>query len=290
MKVINFKATDDAILDGILYESNRKTDEIIISVHGMSSNCFKKRDTVISEYANKNGIDYLCFNNRGSELVKYIKKESKDKILRQIGGTTYEDVLDGYYDIVGAITKAKELGYKKIHLQGHSLGCTKIVYTYNRLKEENNIEILNDIKSIILLSLIDIPSILKIYLGDKFDKYVEFAENSKNEYELMPKDAFIHPISIKSFLRYAKENEDIDFAGYGRDKNLIKLNNIKVPLFMRWGNVNEMVAQDLKDLVGIIKQKIGNENLDVDYLDGADHSYTDKEEIISRQIIEFITK
>ena len=288
MKIINFKALDNVILDGILYESDRKTDEIIISVHGMTSNCFKKRDSVISKYSNEIGIDYLCFNNRGSELVKYIKKESNDKILKKLGGTTYEDVLDGYYDIMGAILKAKELGYKKIHLQGHSLGCTKIVYTYNKLKEENNADILNNIESIILLSLIDIPGVLKIYLGDKFEKYVKFAENSENKYDIMPKDSFIHPISIKTFLRYAKENEDIDFAGYGRDEKLVKLNNIDVPLFMRWGNINEMVAQDLSDLVKMIKQNIKNKKLDVDYIDGADHGYTDKEEIIAKQIVEFI--
>ena len=210
MKIVKFKSTDNVILDGILYESNMKTHDIIISVHGMSSNCFKDRDCIISKYANENKIDYLCFNNRGSELVKYIKKETENGTLKEVAGTTYEDVLDGYNDIIGAILEAKKLGYKNIYLQGHSLGCTKIVYTYNKLKEENQTDILSYIKGVILLSLIDIPAVLKIYLGDKYIKYLEYAQKSENKNDLMPKDAFIHPISIKTFLRYSKDNKDID--------------------------------------------------------------------------------
>lgn len=288
MKLINFKATDNIVLNGILYESSKKTDEIIIAIHGMSSNCFKQRDTQISKLANENNIDYFCFNNRGSELIKYIKKEVDKKTLKKFGGTTYEDVLDGYYDICGAILKVIELGYTKIHLQGHSLGCTKIVYTYNKLKEENNIKILNNIKSVILLSLIDIPEAFKVYLDNKYNDFLDLAQNSDSKYNLMPKEAFIHPISVKTFLRYAKYNENIDFARYGKNDDFEKLNNIKVPLFMRWGNVNEMVTQKLEDLVQELIVKIDNNNKDISYIDGADHGYTDKEEALAEQIIKFI--
>ena len=57
---------------------------------------------------------------------------------------------------------------------------------------------------------------------------------------------------------------------------------------MRWGNVNEMVLQKLDDLVKIVKEKINNKNADIDYINGADHGYTGKEEIVAKQIIEFI--
>ena len=38
MKKIDFLATDGLKLNGLLYESNQKTDKVILSVHGMSSN------------------------------------------------------------------------------------------------------------------------------------------------------------------------------------------------------------------------------------------------------------
>ena len=292
MEVIYFLATDGIKLDGLLYTSKNKTEDIILSIHGMGSNCMKKRESTIAKVANENGIDYFCFNNRGSELVKYIRRYTEGKREKSLGGTSYEDVLEGYEDITGAIIKLKELGYKNIYLQGHSLGCTKIVYTYNELKDEQD-EMLKNIKGVILNSLIDIPRTLKIYLRDKFDEYLAYAEEKERNNELnemMPVEAFIHPISIKSFLRYARDNKDINFANFGQDNELVKLNNIDVPLFMRWGNVNEMIVQMPEELVDIMNKTITNPHKDIYYIDGANHSYEGKEEELAKQIVEFIKK
>lgn len=291
MKKIDFLATDGIKLNGILYNSHEGSESVILAIHGMSSNCFKKRDQVIAEYANKNNIDYFCFNNRGSELAKYIRKNIDEKEEKLLGGTSYEDVLEGYEDIVGAIIKLKDLGYKNIYLQGHSLGCTKIVYTYNELIDEEEYDILSCIKGVILLSLIDIPTTLKIYLKDEYNHYIELAEQKESEqkgYELMPKEAFIHPVSIKTFLRYARDNKEIDFARFGYDNDLKKLNNIRVPIMMRWGNQNEMILQKADELVNLVTNILKNENKDIDYIDGADHGYTGKENELANQIINFI--
>ncbi len=288
MKLINFLATDGIELNGILYNSKTPTKKIILAVHGMSSNCMKERDEIIAQYANKNDIDYFCFNNRGSELVKYIKRNTDRKKL--LGGTSYEDVLEGYEDITGAILMLKNLGYEEIYLQGHSLGCTKIVYTYNKLKKEKN-DILDNIKGIILLSLVDIPSTLNVFLGDKLNSYIEYAEKLEQDgkqNELMPKESFIHPVSVKTFLRYARDNKEINFASYGKDTRLEKINNIDRPLFMRWGNVNEMILQNAQDLVNMLNKIIKNPRKDINFIDGADHGYKDRREELAKQVINFI--
>ena len=292
MELINFMATDGVNLEGILYKaSSNISEKIILSVHGMTSNCFKKRDIEIDKKANEKGIDYFAFNNRGSEIVKYIEKETEGQPTKELAGTAYEDVLEGYEDIVGAIIKLKELGYKNIYLQGHSLGCTKIVYTYNELINNDETEILENIKGVILLSLVDIPMALKVYLRDNFKQYLDYAEKLEHEnkiYEMMPRESFIHPISVKSFLRYARDNKDIDFANYGKDNELEKLNNIQVPLFMRWGNDNEMIIQQADELSTMVNNIITNENKNIDYIDGANHSYTGKEKELAEQIVEFV--
>lgn len=290
MEKVDFLATDGIELSGILYNGKEKNKKIILSIHGMASNCMKTRDTIIAKNANENNIDYFCFNNRGSEIVKYISKNINGKKEKQLAGTAYEDVLESYEDIVGAILKLKELGYKDIYLQGHSLGCTKIVYTYNELLEEKETDILNSIKGVILLSLIDIPMAIKVYTGEKFEKYLKLAEEKENKLELMPTSSFIHPISVKTFLRYARDNKEIDFARYGRDNELEKLNNIKAPLFMRWGNDNEMILQKADELVSMVSNLIQNQNKDINYIDGANHSYNEKEEILAKEIIEFVKK
>ena len=290
MKQIDFLATDGIKLTGILRTGNTKTNKVILSIHGMTSNCLKAREEIIAKSVNEKNIDYFGFNNRGSELVTYIRRNINGKKEKFLGGTTYEDVLESDRDIIGAIIKLKELGYEEIYLQGHSLGCTKIVYTYNKLKEEGKKEILDLIKGIILLSLVDIPMAVKVYTGDKYEKYIKLAEEKLKTNELMPKESFIHPISAKTFIRYAKDFKEFDFAGYGRDSKLEKLNNIEVPLFTRWGNDKEMIIQKAEDLVKMVNKIIKNPKKDISYIDGANHSYDGKEETVAKEILEFIEK
>lgn len=304
MKKISFLAEDKIELDGLLYLNNlnssnekniknedikeiRKNTKIIISIHGMSSNCFKNREEVIAK--NLEEYDYFCFNNRGSELVKYIRKTENSKKIKSLGGATYEDPLDSYYDILGAIKYVLSIGYTDILLQGHSLGSTKIVYTYNRLKNENNL-VINNIKGIILLSLVDIVAAIKVFSKDKYKENINLAlELSKNDnLALMPHNSFIHPISAKTYLNYTINSKDIDFAGFGRDEELNVLNNIDVPIFMRWGNINEMIIQKAEDLVLLVNTIIKNENKDIGYIDGADHGYSKKEDILAKEISNFI--
>lgn len=104
----------------------------------------------------------------------------------------------------------------------------------------------------------------------------------------MPKDAFIHPVSVKTFLRYARDNKEIDFASYGNDNELQKLNNIEVPIFMRWGNDNEMILQKADELVDMINNIVENPNKDIDYIDGANHGYENKEKELANQIVHFL--
>ncbi len=284
---VYFNTEDEIELVGLLERPTNPTKRVVISVHGMQSNCLKRREDILSKEISNAGVAYFAFNNRGAELMTYTRKTTGEKILN--GGSVYEDVLDGYYDIKGAINKMLELGYTDIYLQGHSLGCTKIVYTYNKLKNENNVK---NIKGIMLLSLVDIPDCQKYDLGNKYVEMMEYAENKEKEgklNDLMPIESFDHPICVRSYLRYFKYNKDIDFARFwDKDYNFKELNNIQIPLFLRWGNVHDLVVQNLDDLIKFLKSKIQNEKLDIGYIDGADHGYTGKEETLAKEIISFI--
>lgn len=290
MEVIKFGAKDGVILDGILNICKEKTNKILIQIHGMTSNCFNNREKVISETVANIGIDTICFNNRGSEVIRYAKKIVDGEDQSFLAGTAYENIEESYFDIVGAIEFAMSLGYKEIYLQGHSLGSTKVVYTYNKLKEENN-AILNNIKAIILLSLVDIPGTVEFEADTSFIDLALEKERQGKEMELMPFESYINPMSVKTFLRYTKYNEDIDFARYGAlDDDFEILNKIQVPLFMRWGNDNELIKQDAKDLVEFVNSKINNQNKDIGYIEGANHSYSGYEEELAEQIKSFFKR
>ena len=289
LEKVYFELEDKVELVGLLHRPENTTDEVVISIHGMQSNCFKKREDILAKVINNAGIAYFAFDNRGANLMCYTKKTDGTKTLN--GGSVYEDVLESYYDIKGAIEKMLELGYTKIHLQGHSLGCTKIVYAYNRLKKENY-KNLENIQSIILLSLVDLVDLQKYDLGiDKYNKMLELAiekEARGEEMELMPFDSFDHPISVKSYLRYYRDNQEIDFAKFNDNNYDFKeINNISIPLFLRWGE-NDLVVQKLDELIELLKTKINNPKLDIGYIKNTDHGYTNKEEVLGEKIKKFL--
>lgn len=290
INTVFFSATDGVKLNGIIYKSSKETKKLLISVHGMQTNFLKRRDEKIAEAVNNKEIDLFAFNNRGHDLSNYIKKENKEK---ELAGTSYEEISECYEDILGAINYAEENNYEDIYLMGHSLGSTKVIYFYNRLLKESN-ESVKKIKAVLLLSLVDIPFAIRVYLQDKFQSLVTYAKNMKKEGMeniLMPDNSFIVPISVKTFLRYSIENEDINFAQFSNERyEFNELNNIQVPLFMRWGNQRELIAQQASDLCEFLRTKITNTNLDIDFIDGADHSYTEKEENLANEIVKFLAK
>lgn len=286
MELVKFLATDGVRLDGFLYKSKNNTKTVILAVHGMGSNCFKTRDVEIAKQATEKDIDYFCFNNRGSELARYFKKVVNGKKEKILAGTGYEEVSDGYFDILGAILKLKELGYENIYLQGHSLGCTKSIYTYQKLKAENN-DVLKNIKGLILLSLVDINTVLKVYLGDKFDYYLKFAEEKEREGHLkylMPAESFIHPISVKTYLRYMRDYQDIDVDDY----NIVSC--IDIPVFMRWGTDKEMIIYKPDEIIKLVSSKINHNQKDIGCIYGANHSYNGYENKLAEAIVQFISR
>ena len=287
---IFFKTDDKAELVGLLH-TNNNSKKVVISVHGMASNCLKRRDDILAKNVLENGIDYFTFNNRGHDVISYFTTFKTGTYTKEKAGTSYENVEDSYYDIKAALDEMIRHNYKEIYLQGHSLGCTKIVYAYNKFKSNNENNYLDRIKAIILLSLIDLPRVQRVYLGDnKFDELLEYAINKKEQGkdgELMPIDSFMHPMSVKTYLK-CFNNSLIDFARYWDEEyEFPELNNIQVPLFMRWGDTFEMIEQKAPKLVEIVKNKISNENLDIGYIAGANHGYAEHEQELANEILEF---
>ena len=59
---------------------------------------------------------------------------------------------------------------------------------------------------------------------------------------------------------------------------------------MRWGNKNEMITQKADQLVNRLNIVIVNPKKNINYIDGANHSYQGKEKEVAEQIIQFINE
>ena len=56
VEIIDFRATDGVLNTGYLVNGGNK--KVLLATHGMSSNCFKDRERIISKELSKNGIDF----------------------------------------------------------------------------------------------------------------------------------------------------------------------------------------------------------------------------------------
>lgn len=287
---VYFNSIDNLNLIGLLHMPKEKSDTVIISIHGITSNCLKRRDDILAKKCTEIGISYFCFNNRGHDVICTYDKITDNDM--HFYGAGAESIYDSYYDIKGAILEMKKRGFDNIILLGHSMGCTKTVYTYNEFLLNNEVEMLESIKGVILLSMVDIPSAIKQILGNDYKKIISYLQMLKKRGKgdrLVVLDASTPPIRPNTILEYVDKNKKIDFAKYGDNRTTFKeLNNIKVPLFMRWGNINELIFQSPDEIVERLNEKIKNKNKDISYIKGANHNYTGKEEELAEEIVKFI--
>ena len=62
------------------------------------------------------------------------------------------------------------------------------------------------------------------------------------------------------------------------------------PHFMRWGNNGEIISQDANELVQMLNSKIKNEEKYINFIDGANHSFKNYEDVLAKQIVNFVKK
>ena len=68
---VYFNSMDDINLFGLLHKGTSKSKKVVLSVHGMTSNCLKMRENIFAEEYCEKGIDYFCFNNIGGDIKRY---------------------------------------------------------------------------------------------------------------------------------------------------------------------------------------------------------------------------
>ena len=101
LEKVYFYTEDQIELIGLLETPSKPTKKVVISIHGMQSNCLKQRETILSQNITNAGIAYFTFNNRGAEVMTYTKKVTGEKILNgEIKTNGYHDINKMFEDIL----------------------------------------------------------------------------------------------------------------------------------------------------------------------------------------------
>lgn len=255
---------------GILYSPSNGADRIVIHVHGLNGNFYENRflDTISKIYTDNN-YALLTFNNRGKD---YITEMNKGNDIAIIGGCL-ERFKDCLLDIEGVVNWVKDRGYKEIVLEGHSYGCNKVLYYYNKKKDDS-------IKKIVLLAPCDIPAEgMKFLTKEQYEKAKLDSTrlvNENKEDELIDFAVMINnKIAAGTYYYDFLPGGENDFIRYRDNSKSEVLNSIDIPVLIIFGDTDECV---LTEPIDVVKSYLtGNiKDCKIEIINGANHSYIGK--------------
>lgn len=288
---IFFEATDGVELFGLLHlPENKRANVVVIAVHGHSSNAVAhNRDNEIARTLTQNGFAYFCFNNRGSDIVRKLKINENGKIKRTLGGSAYDLITDCYHDAIGAILAMQNFGFDKFILQGHSLGCSKLLITFEELLKNDEDNLLSKILGYIFLSPVDSQKYIvdanKEFAEKIYNNAKELADSGK-ENNIIENAILDSPASAKVVLNLFDNIQKISIQTETDGGNFDRLENIKKPILVCYGE-RDYTTTPTKVILEKFKNNLTNPKNMFEIIEGGNHSYNAKEDELANVIANF---
>ena len=270
--------TDGLRLPMIHYMSNPK-DICVIFIHGMCQTILDNYFAVVcGKILSENNIGFLYEHNRGHSIENDILM--RDGSYKRYG-CMYEIFEESLLDIDLAIKKAKEFGYNRFILMGHSYGCNKLIYHYYK-KHPN----------ILGLILASAPDMMGLHLYRQTD-YKELIKEAKenidngNPTKILSNliEDYIYMSSQTYYNWFNKKSKLDNLPVMSYSENWYQFETIDVPILTFSGS-NETDNYLHLDL---LKNKAKSCN-DFKYkiIDNTNHFYNGKEKEISFLILDWI--
>ena len=279
IEFINNAYTTDGLRLPMVHFMSDEKDICVIFIHGMCQTIIDNYfATVCGKILSEDNIGFLYEHNRGHSIENDILM--KDGSYRRCG-CMYEIFEDCIIDIDLAIEKAKEIGYKRFILMGHSYGCNKLIYYYYK-KHPN-------ILGLIFASAPDMMG-LQLYRQTDYEELIKEAKENINNGE--PTKILSNLIegymymSSQTYYDWFKESSNLDnLPVMSYSENWSQFETIDVPILTFSGSkeTDNYLHLDL------LKNKAKSCN-DFQYkiIDNANHFYNGKEEEISFLILDWI--
>ena len=275
---VRMQTKDGLELHGLLYEPQRKTTNALIHIHGWVGNFYENKfiDYIAKEAVSER-FAFLTFNNRGTGIVTDFIKRRKLKVeYIRIGGSL-EKFENCIIDIKTAVDFLNRKGYKKIILQGHSLGCQKITFYKYKTRDKR-------IKKLILLAPVDDVNYTKRLFRGRYQKSLKIAKEMIRRgkgNKPVPKWMELYPLlNPKMFLNVADSQSAsgriFDYSG-----ELKEIKNVNCPILAVFGSKDDYESKP-EEKLKILKDNV--ENCDTKLIKNAGHGFVGFEEKLSKLI------
>lgn len=276
---VRFNATDNVELQGWL--NNETSDITVIHVHGMSGNGYENYflDNLRQTYAEK-GISLFTIDTRGRGIISDFCQNDGWKH----AGSCFEIFSESVHDIQGTINYLKTLGKTHFILQGHSLGCTKVI---NFVLTQD----ITGIEKIILLAPTDMTGWANT--DPKHQQYLAkakqlIAENKGQE--LVSAECWLHntPISAQTYPGLCEAGSPADI--YGEREGGALLGKVSLPMLILYGTADIGITEIDGTMNKWLERvsKIKSENTQIAVIDGASHGFRGFEDKLAEVVGDFV--
>jgi len=276
---VRFNATDSVELQGWL--NNENSDIAVIHLHGMSGNGYENYflDNLRQTYAEK-GISLFTIDSRGRGIISDFRQNDGWKH----AGSCFEIFSESVHDIQGAINYLKTLGKTRFILQGHSLGCTKVV----------NFALTQDISGIekvVLLAPTDMAGWANT--DPKHQEYLAKAKQLTAEnkgQELVSAECWLDktPISAQTYPTICEVGSSADI--YGEHEGGALLGRVSLPMLIPYGTADIGITKIDGTMDKWLERvgKIKNENTRIAVIDSASHGFRGFEDKLAEVVGDFV--
>lgn len=278
---------DKLILHGALREPERKTKKLVLHIHGMAGNFYQNKFLEdLAEKLTSSDWAFLSVNTRGHGHISEEKYDTKKERYTLIGNYN-EKFEDCVLDIKSWIDFAETQGFEKLVLQGHSLGCSKVVYYLSKTHD-------NRVDKLILLAPSDMIGITEKWKGHKevLKEAKSMIKEGKGK-ELLSKrlDEWYH-LTAKTYVNFGERGNSIDvFNIYDPKKPSISLARIKLPILALVGSKDWCMVINPIKAMHILRDKAKScTQFDIAVIEGANHGYDGKEDDMAQILIEWLNK
>ena len=298
-ELAEFVTDDDLRLPGLLYEPQKKTQKVLIYLHGCGSTSvfYSVRDiNIFADALTKAGIAFFPFNNRGAHIVKTLtRRQGLDNEVETLQGTAFEKIKECILDINGSLNFLKKKGFNEFYCIGHSTGANKIV-VYDHYVPKN------EIKKYILWAGGDDVGLYYREMGSKkfhlaLKKSKDMTDKGKGE-KLVPRYLNKQVYSYQAFFDILNPDGDYNIFPFNDGINKLnlsikplfsKFSKIRKPTLVLYGDRDEYCYGDVKKCVTLLRSAVsGKKNFTFQIIPGADHGFTGKEEELAKMVVNWI--
>lgn len=261
-QLISLRTSDAVRLDGVVYRPQKPGPFGLMLVHGYGGHFYGAYFPLLAQAAANQGITALALNMRDHD-----------------NGPKVSDFTDNRTDIAAGVDHLHSLGIRKIVLLGQSMGTNRVLYYQAAAADP----------SIVATVLVSGPGNLFQWNAWQFgpEKAQQSVDDARrmctagHDTELMLVD--LGPLGKALYTpRYLLSLRGPD-AKSDPYKNI---SNVKNPVLILQGKADKLIETDIAERLR--KAAIDNPKLTVDYVDGADHAFSQQQSVLMERVLGWI--